>query len=154
MCLSVCSNTHVAVFQLEDHIAQLREELNRERDERNYFQLERDEITSYWKISERELAVAKAELRKLDKDIEEDEERHRLELKVTLPNKIIKRWQQHTARLFAGAESQHFTVRVPACSGVQAEDEAPLVRTPECRVGHEGRQLGLHRGPAERTGTN
>lgn len=75
------------LFQLEDHIAQLREELNRERDERNYFQLERDEITSYWKITERELEVAKAELRKLDKDIEEDEERHRVELKVRLKRK-------------------------------------------------------------------
>lgn len=74
------------VFQLEDHIAQLREELNRERDERNYFQLERDEITGYWRITERELAVAKAELRKLEKDIEEDEELHRLELKVTFRN--------------------------------------------------------------------
>lgn len=75
------------LFQLEDHIAQLREELNRERDERNYFQLERDEITSYWKITERELEVAKAELRKLDKDIEEDQERHRVELKVRLKRK-------------------------------------------------------------------
>lgn len=84
------------LFQLEDHIAQLREELNRERDERNYFQLERDEITSYWKITERELEVAKAELRKLDKDIEDDEERHRLELKVrSKKNKINKFMHQN-----------------------------------------------------------
>lgn len=84
------------LFQLEDHIAQLREELNRERDERNYFQLERDEITSYWKITERELEVAKAELRKLDKDIEDDEERHRLELKVRFKkNKINKFMHQN-----------------------------------------------------------
>lgn len=89
------------LFQLEDHIAQLREELNRERDERNYFQLERDEITSYWKITERELEVAKAELRKLDKDIEEDEERHQVELKVRLKRMQNSSNSQNTPLIMA-----------------------------------------------------
>lgn len=108
------------LFQLEDHIAQLREELNRERDERNYFQLERDEITSYWKITERELEVAKAELRKLDKDIEEDEERHRLELKVRfkiLMDDHIKTQQGYYCR-YPVAESQHFMFNFSIRSGV------------------------------------
>lgn len=115
------------MFQLEDHIAQLREELNRERDERNYFQLERDEITSYWKITERELEVAKAELRKLDKDIEEDEERHRLELKVRVQNETnggMKTQPDVAVDIPSGGIA---TLDFSMCSGVQAEDEAPLV---------------------------
>lgn len=42
----------------------------------------------------------------------------------------------------------------PMCSGVQAEDEAPLVRAPERSVGDQGQKLGVCGGPAERTGAN
>ncbi|XP_023139693.2 dynein regulatory complex subunit 4-like [Amphiprion ocellaris] len=68
--------------QLEEHILHLREELDREREERNYFQLERDQIHSFWEITERNLAEVKAELKNLEKEIEEDEGRHRVEIKV------------------------------------------------------------------------
>ncbi|XP_029001219.1 dynein regulatory complex subunit 4-like [Betta splendens] len=68
--------------QLEEHIVRLREELDREREERNYFQLERDKIQTLWKITDRELEEAKAERKNLDKDIEEDEGRHQVEIKV------------------------------------------------------------------------
>lgn len=62
----------------------LREELDREREERNYFQKERDNIHTFWEITERQLQEVKAELQNLDKDIEEDEERHQVEIKVRL----------------------------------------------------------------------
>ncbi|KAI9528401.1 hypothetical protein NQZ68_020226 [Dissostichus eleginoides] len=68
--------------QLEEHIVRLREELDREREERNYFQLERDKIHSFWKITERQLVEVKAERKNFDKDIEEDEGRHQVEIKV------------------------------------------------------------------------
>ncbi|XP_038557095.1 dynein regulatory complex subunit 4 [Micropterus salmoides] len=68
--------------QLEEHIARLREELDREREERNYFQLERDKIHTFWEITERQLEEVKAERKNLDKDIEEDEGRHQIEIKV------------------------------------------------------------------------
>ncbi|XP_044058676.1 dynein regulatory complex subunit 4 [Siniperca chuatsi] len=68
--------------QLEEHIVHLREELDREREERNYFQLERDKIHTFWEITDRQLEEVKAERKSLDKDIEEDEGRHQVEIKV------------------------------------------------------------------------
>uniref|UniRef100_A0A8C8FW65 Dynein regulatory complex subunit 4 n=1 Tax=Oncorhynchus tshawytscha TaxID=74940 RepID=A0A8C8FW65_ONCTS len=52
---------------LEEHIVRLREELDREREERNYFQLERDKIHTFWKITKRHLDERKADLRNRDR---------------------------------------------------------------------------------------
>ncbi|KAM3877230.1 dynein regulatory complex subunit 4 [Diretmus argenteus] len=68
--------------QLEEHIVRLREELDREREERNYFQLERDKIHTFWEITKRHLEESKAELRNRDRELEEAEERHQVEIKV------------------------------------------------------------------------
>ncbi|XP_060919561.1 dynein regulatory complex subunit 4-like [Labrus mixtus] len=68
--------------QLEEHIVRLREELDREREERNYFQLERDKIHTFGEIKERQVEVAVAEQRNLEKEIEEDERQHQVEIKV------------------------------------------------------------------------
>ncbi|KAM6253094.1 dynein regulatory complex subunit 4 [Porphyrio hochstetteri] len=68
--------------QLERHVKRLREELDREREERNYFQLERDKIHTFWDITRRQLEEKKAELRNRDREMEEAEERHQVEIKV------------------------------------------------------------------------
>ncbi|XP_055776954.1 dynein regulatory complex subunit 4-like isoform X3 [Salvelinus fontinalis] len=68
--------------QLEEHIVRLREELDREREERNYFQLERDKIHTFWEITKRHLDERKADLRNRDREMEEAEERHQVEIKV------------------------------------------------------------------------
>ncbi|KAM5137803.1 dynein regulatory complex subunit 4 isoform 2-T2 [Mantella aurantiaca] len=68
--------------QLEEHIIRLREELDREREERNYFQLERDKIHTFWEITRRQLDEKKSELRNKDREMEEAEERHQVEIKV------------------------------------------------------------------------
>ncbi|XP_059926892.1 dynein regulatory complex subunit 4 [Gadus macrocephalus] len=68
--------------QLEEHIVRLREELDREREERNYFQLEKDKVHSFWEIGKRDLEERKAELRNKEREIEEAEERHQVEIKV------------------------------------------------------------------------
>lgn len=68
--------------QLEEHIVRLREELDREREERNYFQLERDKINTFWEITKRQLEEKKAELRNKDREMEDGEERHQVEIKV------------------------------------------------------------------------
>ena len=70
------------VFQLEEHIVRLREELDREREERNYFQLERDKVNTFWEITKRQLEEKKAELRNKDREMEDAEERHQMEIKV------------------------------------------------------------------------
>lgn len=41
----------------------LKDELEREREERNFFQLERDKINTFWEITKRQLEETAAELR-------------------------------------------------------------------------------------------
>ena len=60
----------------------LREELDREREDRNYFQMERDKIHTFWKITKRHLDERKADLRNRDREMKEAEERHQVEIKV------------------------------------------------------------------------
>lgn len=80
-----CSVPHwcPAPAQVEEHVARIREELDREREERNYFQLERDKIHTFWEITRRQLEEKKAELRNKDREMEEAEERHQVEVKVS-----------------------------------------------------------------------
>ncbi|XP_054025837.1 dynein regulatory complex subunit 4 isoform X2 [Dryobates pubescens] len=68
--------------ELEKHVMRLREELEREREERNYFQLERDKTRSFWEVTRRQLEEKRAELRSRDREMEEAEERHQAEIKV------------------------------------------------------------------------
>ncbi|XP_034045349.1 dynein regulatory complex subunit 4-like isoform X2 [Thalassophryne amazonica] len=72
----------VSKEQMEEHIMHLQEELDREREERNYFQLERDQIHNFWEITERQLDETQALLKNLNKEIEEAEGRHQVEIKV------------------------------------------------------------------------
>ncbi|KAJ3593661.1 hypothetical protein NHX12_005995 [Muraenolepis orangiensis] len=76
------STEEMSKEQLEEHIVRLREELDREREERNYFQLEKDKVYSFWEIVKRDLEERKAELRNRDRETEEAEERHQVEIKV------------------------------------------------------------------------
>ena len=68
--------------QLKENIARLRSDLDHEREERNYFQLERDKINTFWEITKKELEDRRAELRNKDREMEELEERHQVEIKV------------------------------------------------------------------------
>lgn len=76
------STEEMSKERLEEHIVRLREELDREREERNYFQLERDKVNTFWEITKRQHEEKKAELRNKDREMEEAEERHQVEIKV------------------------------------------------------------------------
>ncbi|XP_038164584.1 dynein regulatory complex subunit 4-like isoform X2 [Cyprinodon tularosa] len=68
--------------QMEEHIMRLCKELEREREERNYFQLERDMVQSSLDVTNKKLEKVKAELKTMDKAIEDDEASHQVEIKV------------------------------------------------------------------------
>uniref|UniRef100_T1J0M2 Dynein regulatory complex subunit 4 n=1 Tax=Strigamia maritima TaxID=126957 RepID=T1J0M2_STRMM len=68
--------------QLQDHILRCRDETDREREERNYFQIERDKIASFWEIAKKQLEEKRAELRNKDRELEDVEERHQMEIKI------------------------------------------------------------------------
>lgn len=76
------STEEMSKEQLEQHIHRLREEMEREREERNYFQLERDKINTFWEITKRQHDESKALLRNKDREMEDMEERHQVEIKV------------------------------------------------------------------------
>ncbi|XP_057291312.1 dynein regulatory complex subunit 4-like [Hydractinia symbiolongicarpus] len=76
------STEEMSKEQLEEYIVRLREELDREREERNYFQLERDKVNTFWEITKRQLDEKKADLRNKEREEEEAEERHQVEIKV------------------------------------------------------------------------
>nr|CAD7452108.1 unnamed protein product [Timema tahoe] len=76
------STTEMTREQLEVFAHRLREEMEREREERNFFQLERDKIRTFWEITRQQLEECQAELRNKDREIEEDEEKHQVEIKV------------------------------------------------------------------------
>lgn len=67
---------------MEDHVLRLREQLDRERKERNFHQLERDRVHTFWDITQQKLIELQAQLRNKDREMEEAEERHQIEIKV------------------------------------------------------------------------
>ncbi|KAH8303120.1 hypothetical protein KR059_000596, partial [Drosophila kikkawai] len=56
--------------QLEAFALRLKAEMDREREERNYFQLERDKIRTFWEITRQQLDETRYELQQKDKEIE------------------------------------------------------------------------------------
>lgn len=76
------STDEMSKEELIAHIERMREALEREREERNYFQLERDKVNTFWDITKRQFDEKKAELRNKDREMEEAEERHQIEIKV------------------------------------------------------------------------
>ncbi|KAL7748350.1 hypothetical protein RI367_006311 [Sorochytrium milnesiophthora] len=68
--------------QLLEEYKKLLSEVNGEREERNYFQMERDKVSSFWDITRNELSETRAELLNKDRDLEEQEEKHQVEIKV------------------------------------------------------------------------
>ena len=53
-------------------------QLSREREERNYYQLERDRLSTFWEVSNKQLEECRAECRVKDRELEEAEERHQV----------------------------------------------------------------------------
>ncbi|KAJ8407942.1 hypothetical protein AAFF_G00269860 [Aldrovandia affinis] len=67
--------------QLQENLALMMEDLDREREERNFFQMERDKIEAFWDITKRQLQERTADLRNKDREVEEAEEMHQSEIK-------------------------------------------------------------------------
>ena len=89
-CVLTSSGLSLHLFlnlQLADHIVRLRGELDREREERKGFELEREKVQAFWEISKRKLEEAKTELRRRQKEREETQERRREEISVSYPHK-------------------------------------------------------------------
>merc|ERR1712054_255214 len=86
---------------LREKVVFISAELDHEREERNYFQLERDKVNTFWEITKKELEDRKAELRNKDREMEELEERHLVEVKVYKQkvNHLLYEHQNNVAQL-------------------------------------------------------
>lgn len=84
----------------------MQDELALERQERNYFQIERDKINNYWEITRKELETTKAELLNRDRELEELEEKHQVEIKVYKQKvkHLLYEYQNNVAHLQADSE--------------------------------------------------
>ncbi|XP_071653903.1 dynein regulatory complex subunit 4 [Temnothorax longispinosus] len=68
--------------QLEIYAHKILEEMEREREERNFFQLERDKLRTFWEITRHQLDEARAVVRNKEREKEELAENHEAELKL------------------------------------------------------------------------
>lgn len=68
--------------ELAKQVEELSELLKTEREERNYYQLERDKLNTFWEVTKKDLEEAKAALRNKDRELEELEESHQVQLRV------------------------------------------------------------------------
>merc|ERR1711939_150001 len=66
--------------QLHEEIMDWSLKLQKAKEERNYFQLERDKIKYFWTMTQKELAVKQAELRNKDQEMEAMEQRQQEEV--------------------------------------------------------------------------
>lgn len=71
-----------SVEELNRKVVTLEREKNKEEEYRNYMQLERDKINAFWEITKKDLEDRRADLRNKDREMEEMQERHQVEVKV------------------------------------------------------------------------
>lgn len=90
----------------EAEIKKWSDDLALEREERNYFQLERDKISQFWDITRRELDQTRAQLLNKDRELEEQEEKHQVEIKVYKQKvkHLLYEYQNNVAHLQADSE--------------------------------------------------
>ncbi|VDL94621.1 unnamed protein product [Schistocephalus solidus] len=77
----VCT-TDMTKEEIEKFVILLREELDKERTERNMLALERDKLTTFWQLTKRQCEEARAMLRKKERELEDAEERHQMEMRI------------------------------------------------------------------------
>ena len=100
-------------------MVRLREEVDREREERNFFQLERDKVNTFWDITKRQLEESKATVRNKERELEDSEEKHQVEIKVNCDYTYIRaaQWQHlvssFTSRMFL---RQSYTLYKSVCN--------------------------------------
>ncbi|EPZ34234.1 Growth arrest-specific protein 8 domain-containing protein [Rozella allomycis CSF55] len=76
------ASTGPTIEEMQQKLEAMKLEVEAEKAERNYFQLERDKIASFWEIAKNEADSLKAEVRNKDKELEELEDKHQVEIKV------------------------------------------------------------------------
>eukprot|EP00035_Acanthoeca_spectabilis_P020184 m.431551 g.431551 ORF g.431551 m.431551 type:complete len:481 (-) comp17317_c0_seq1:116-1558(-) len=128
----------MTIEELRDKVIRMMTELDKEREERNYFQLERDKINSFWEITKRQHEESKATLRNKDREMEEADERHAVEIKV---------YKQKVKHLLYENQSQIHELKKD--SAVDARIAADEHRAAQADLGGDKRALKVQLKQAE-----
>ncbi|XP_060805979.1 dynein regulatory complex subunit 4 [Amyelois transitella] len=110
--------------KLEQFALKVKEELDKEREERNYFQLERDKIRTFWEITRQQLEEAKAELRNRERATEEAQEENEALLETEKQKIKHLKYEQQAAAAALRAEN---LVALKAAKEEHAEQELELL---------------------------
>ncbi|XP_034672109.1 dynein regulatory complex subunit 4-like [Drosophila subobscura] len=81
--------------QLEAFAVRLKAEMDREREERNYFQLERDKIRTFWETTRQQMDETRYELQQKDKDIEATQDMADIDTKHVLQQMKHLKFENH-----------------------------------------------------------
>lgn len=109
--------------KLEQFATKVKEELDKEREERNYFQLERDKIRTFWEITKTQLDEAKAELKNKERATEEAQEENEALLETEKQRIKTLIYEQQTAEATLKAEN---LVALKAAEEEHAQQELDL----------------------------
>merc|ERR1711907_486919 len=120
--------------QLHEEIADWSLKLQKAREERNYFQLERDKIKYFWDMTSKELTIKKAELRNKDQEMEAMEQRQQEEVTgymqkvetIDFGHKIYTRKLEEDARVTLGKDVSHHQNREVELSELKSEQKQRL----------------------------
>lgn len=110
--------------KLEQFVLKVKEELDKEREERNYFQLERDKIRTFWEITRKQLEEAKAELRNRERATEESQEENEALLETEKQRIKHLKYEQQAAAATLRAEN---LVALKSAKEDHAEQELELL---------------------------
>ncbi|CAG4987658.1 unnamed protein product [Colias eurytheme] len=110
--------------KLEQFTLRVKEELDKEREERNYFQLERDKIRTFWEITRQQLEEAKAELRNKERATEEAQEENEALLETEKQKIKHLKYEQQAASAALRAEN---LVALKAAKEEHTEQELELL---------------------------
>jgi hypothetical protein len=140
----------VSAEELQTKIVELEKEKSKEEEYRNYMQLERDKINAFWEITKKELDDKRAEMRNKDREMEEMEERHQVEIKVYKQKvkHLLYEHQNNITTLKADGESalklSHEAAQEEA-AGLQKDKRSLKLEIKESELAHEDvvRQLKL-----------
>ncbi|VDK33268.1 unnamed protein product [Taenia asiatica] len=115
--------TEMTREELEAHIGRLRQELEREREDRNRYQLERDKVSTFWTITKRQLEIRNAELRVAQEATEVVKEQREREL--TAIHLRVRQLEASHASQLAEAKAEMVTA-----VGLAAEEARANTRHP------------------------
>lgn len=81
--------------QLEAFCIKLRNELEREREERNFFQIERDKLRTFWEITRKQYEDSQAIIRNKEREVELAQEEADLEIKNVMQQMKHLQYENH-----------------------------------------------------------